>query len=68
MTRNDNLKVVSPRKEVGDRGRRDRPLTEADGGGDGSKADGPLNCGLRSPGVVDALGDGDGELSETGRR
>jgi len=57
------------RKELGDKGRRDRPLAE--GAGDERKAEGPppLNGGLRSAdGEAEAVGEGDGELSETGRR
>jgi len=55
---------------VGDRGRRDRDIAEADEG-EGSKAVGSV---LASRGlwslerVVDALGVGEGEASETGRR
>lgn len=59
----------SPRRELGESGRRDRPLAEFDKGGDGSTTLGPFDCGLCMPGgLADAVGDGDGELSETGRR
>lgn len=61
--------VLIPLSELGDKGRRIRPFITEDGGGDDLKADEPLNGGLWSPGgVVEAVDDGEGEWSVTGRK
>lgn len=57
--------MCTPRRELGERGRRDRLLAEADGPGDGSKTEARE---WSSGGAVDEVGEGDGELSDTGRR
>lgn len=59
---------ILPRRELGDSGRRGLPLAGWDDGGEGSTTEGPLDEGLWPGGDIDAVGDGEGELSDTGRR